>query len=476
MPGEREILEMDVLLVGAGPASLACALHLTNLIAAHDERARRSGGKQLGEVGIGVIEKAAEIGAHQLSGAVLDPGTLAELIPDFESQQAPLEAPVGEEHVYFLTAERKLSLPVIPPPLRNHGNYVISLNKLVRWLGEKCEAAGVNIFPEFPGTEILYEGDSDRIIGVRTGDKGIDKTGKPKPNFEPGVDIHSKVTVLGEGTRGSLAKGLVSRLRLDSDCDPQVYSVGVKELWEMPDDRFAAGSVIHTAGWPLDPHTFGGSWVYGMRDRFIDIGHVVGLDYRDPRVDPHHEFQLFKTHPLIRDLLKGGKMIRYGAKAMPVGGWYTVPRLSAAGLLIAGDSGALLNGERLKGIHLAIKSGIQAAEVILDALISDDFSEQKLAGYDRKVREGPVGRELYKARNFHQGFDRGRTYGMLVAGISTITGGRLPRRLPILAGHEHMQRIANFEGERYSALKFDGSLTFDKVTDVYYSGTEHSED
>src|SRR5262249_24600107 len=373
MPAERETLEMDVLLVGAGPANLACALHLTNLIAAHNERARLSGGKQLGEMSIGVIEKAAEIGAHQLSGAVLDPGTLAELIPDFEARQAPLEAPVGDEHVYFLPSEGKLSLPVIPPPLRNHGNYVLSLNKLVRWLGEKCEAAGVNIFPEFPGAEMLYDG-SDRIIGVRTGDKGIDKTGKPKANFEPGVDIQARVTVLGEGPRGSLAKRLVSRLKLDSDSDPQVYSVGVKELWEMPDDRFAAGSVIHTAGWPLDSYTFGGSWVYGMRDRVIDIGHVVGLDYRDPRVDPHHEFQRFKTHPMIRDLLKGGKMIRYGAKAMPVGGWYTVPQLSAAGLLITGDSAALLNGERLKGIHLAIKSGIQAAEIILDALVSDDFS------------------------------------------------------------------------------------------------------
>src|SRR5215469_16733197 len=476
MPGERETLEMDVLLVGAGPASLACALHLTNLITAHNERAKKGSGKQLGDVSIGIIEKAAEIGAHQLSGAILDPSTLSELIPDFEAEGAPLEAPVGDEHVYFLTQQGKVSMPVIPPPLRNHGNFVVSANKLVRWLGERCETAGINIFPEFPGAEMLYDGESDRVVGVRTGDKGIDKNGKPKPNFEPGVDIRAKVTVLGEGPRGSLTKKLVSRLKLDSESDPQVYSVGVKELWEMPDDRFAPGSVIHTSGWPLDPYTFGGSWVYGMRDRIIDIGHVVGLDYRDPRVDPHHEFQLFKTHPLIKDLLRGGKMIRYGAKAMPVGGWYTVPQLSAAGLLITGDSGALLNGERLKGIHLAIKSGIQAAEVILDALVSDDFTEQRLAGYDRKVREGPIGRELYKARNFHQAFDRGRTYGALLAGISTITGGRLPGRLPIHAGHAHMQRIALYEGDRYAGLKFDGELTFDKVTDVYYSGTEHSED
>jgi electron-transferring-flavoprotein dehydrogenase len=473
---ERETLEMDVLLVGAGPASLACALHLANLISSYNEQSGHTGAKKLGEIGIAVIEKAAELGAHQLSGAVLDPATLKELIPDFESEGAPLEAPVGEERVYFLTSEGRIPLPVLPPPLRNHGNFVVSLNKLVRWLGEKCEAAGVNIFPEFPGAEMLYDGDSHRVVGVRTGDKGIDKNGKPKPNFEPGVDIRARITVLGEGPRGSLAKRLVSRLKLDRDSDSQVYSVGVKELWEMPDDRFAPGAVIHSMGWPLDEYTFGGSWVYGMRDRIIDIGHVVGLDYRDPRVDPHHEFQRFKTHPLIKDLLKGGKMIRYGAKAMPVGGWYTVPRLSAAGLLIAGDCGALLNGERLKGIHLAIKSGMQAAEVILDALVSNDFSEAKLAAYDRKVKEGSVGRELYKARNFHQAFDRGRSFGMIVEGISTITGGRLPRRLPIHPGHEHIQRAALYDGDRYADLKSDGELTFDKLTDVYYSGTEHSED
>ena len=475
MANQRETLEVDVLLVGAGPASLACALHLTNLVAAHNNRAAQSGGKDLGDINIAVIEKAAEIGAHQLSGAVLDPSSLRELVPDFE-KDAPLEAPVGQERVYFLTEGGKISVPAIPPPLRNHGNYVVSLNKMVRWLAAKCEEAGVNIFPEFPGWEMLYDGDA--VVGVRTGDKGIDKNGNPKPNYEPGVDIHSKITVLGEGPRGSLTKQLIGRLNLDRESDPQVYSVGIKELWEVPDDRFPAGSVIHTAGWPLDSYTFGGSWIYGMRDRIVNIGLAVGLDYRDPAIDPHHEFQRFKTHPLIRDLLEGGKLIRYGAKAMPVGGWYTMPQFSADGVMIIGDSAGMLNGERLKGIHSAIKAGMLAAETIVEALIASDFSKNSLEKFDKKFKESYVGRELYRARNFHQAFDSGRMAGFVIAGISTITGGRLPRRLPIKAGHEHMQMLAakNGSSDRYADLKFDDKLSFDKLTDVYYSSTQHDED
>ncbi|MEW6125459.1 MAG: electron transfer flavoprotein-ubiquinone oxidoreductase [Acidobacteriota bacterium] len=471
---EREILEMDVLLVGAGPANLSCALHLTNLIAKHNENAKQTGGKKLDEINIAVIEKAAEIGAHQLSGAVLDPISLRELVPDFE-KDAPLEAPVGSENVYFLTEKGKIPLPILPPPLQNHGNFVISLNKFARWLGEKCEAAGVNIFPEFPGWEMLYEGDA--VIGVRTGDKGLDKTGNPKGNFEPGVDIVAKVTVLGEGVRGSLTKQLVSRLKLDAGNDPQVYSVGVKELWEVPDDRFPAGSVIHTMGWPLDSHTFGGSWVYGMKDRIINIGLAVGLDYRDPRIDPHHEFQKFKTHPLIAELLKDGKMIRYGAKAMPVGGWYTIPKLTSDGVMIVGDSGATLNGERLKGIHTAIKSGMLAAETIFEALVADDYSDKLLSKYETNLKSSYIGKELYKSRNFHQGFDKGRNMGLFIAGLSTITGGRFPGRIAITAGHQHLVQInGKPQGDRYSDLKYDDKLTFAKLTDVYYSSTQHHED
>jgi electron-transferring-flavoprotein dehydrogenase len=470
---ERETLEMDVLLVGAGPANLACALHLTKLVGAHNEKAKASGGKQLEEINIAVIEKAAEIGAHQLSGAVLDPVSLRELIPDFE-KEAPFEAPVGDEKVYFLTEKGKIPAPILPPPLRNHGNFVISLNKFVRWLGEKCEAAGVNIFPEFPGAEMLY--DNRSVIGVRTGDKGIDKNGNPKAVFEPGVDILAKVTVLGEGVRGSLTKQMVKHLQLDAGKDPQVYSIGVKELWEMPDDRFPAGSVIHTLGWPLDSHTFGGSWVYGMKDRILNIGLAVGLDYRNPHIDPHHEFQKFKTHPLFAELLKGGKMIRYGAKAMPVGGWYTMPKLTHDGVMIVGDAGATLNGERLKGIHTAIKAGMLAAETIFEALLEEDFSDKLLSPYEARLKESYVGKELYKSRNFHQAFDKGRNLGLMVAGISTVTGGRFPKRLPIKAGHEHMEPVARHKDDRYTDLKYDDKLTFAKLTDVYYSSTAHDED
>ncbi len=251
----------------------------------------------------------------------------------------------------------------------------------------------------------------------------------------------------------------------------------------MPDDRFAPGSVIHTMGWPLDSHTFGGSWVYGMRDRLIDIGLAVGLDYRDPSIDPHHEFQLFKTHPLIKELLDGGKLIRYGAKAMPVGGWYTMPQLTSDGVMIIGDSAGMLNGERLKGIHTAIKAGMLAAETIVDALIRGDFSRSTLALFDKKLKDSYVGSELYKARNFHQAFDRGRMFGLITEGVSVLTGGRLPSRLPIKAGHKHMQKLTGSDNDnrdngdnRYAGLKYDDKLTFDKLTDVYYSATHHDED
>src|SRR5712692_9083541 len=376
---ERESLDMDVVFVGAGPANLSAALHLARLVAAHNENVAkgvRSGGP-LGEVQIAVIEKGASIGAHILSGAVMDPRGLAELIQDFIEQGAPLESPVNEDHFLYLTSKRAIRSPITPPPLMNHGYYIVSLNRLTAWLGEKCEEAGVNIFPEFPGAEMLYDHE-DRVVGVRTGDKGIDKEGKRKPNFEPGVDLLAKVTVLGEGVRGSLTKQLVTRLGLDEGREPQVYSLGVKELWELPDNRYPTGRVTHTLGFPSDQWTYGGGWIYGMQNRVLNLGYVTGLDYRDPLIDPHAEFQRFKTHPFFSKLLEGGKMIRYGAKAIAAGGLHAMPQLYADGVLIVGDSAGFLNAARLKGIHSAIKSGMLAAETIFQSLLVEDYSANQL--------------------------------------------------------------------------------------------------
>jgi electron-transferring-flavoprotein dehydrogenase len=484
---ERESLEMDVVFVGAGPANLSGALHLSRLIAEHNAAVESGAreGKPLGEVQIGVIEKGATVGAHILSGAVMDPKGLAELIPDFVEQGAPLESPVKEDQFLYLTKNRSIRSPINPPPLNNHGYYIVSLNRLTAWLGEKCEEAGVNIFPEFPGADLLFD-ESDRVLGVRTGDKGIGKEGKPKPNFEPGVDLLAKVTVLGEGVRGSLTKKLVRRLGLDEGREPQVYSLGVKELWELPDDRYPAGRVTHTLGFPSDQWTYGGGWIYGMQNRVLNIGYVTGLDYRDPLIDPHAEFQKFKTHPFIAKLLEGGKMIRYGAKAIAAGGWNAMPRTYSDGVLIVGDSAGFLNAARLKGIHSAIKSGMLAAETIFDALIANDFSAARLQPFEARVKESWIASELRRYRNFHAGFRHGRWMGMANAGLQYITGGRawgIFDRDHQEPGHEAMQKLSaygyNGNGSvapRYKELRFDKQLTFDKVTDVYHAAVGHDED
>jgi electron-transferring-flavoprotein dehydrogenase len=476
---ERESLEMDVVFVGAGPANLSGALYLTQLI----EKAKAEG-KDLGEIQIAVIEKGSSVGAHILSGAVMDPKGLAELIPDFIEKGAPLESEVKEDQFLFLTSTRAFRSPVNPPPLNNHGYYIVSLNRLTAWLGEQCEAAGVNIFPEFPGAELLYDR-SERVIGVRTGDKGVDKEGKQKSNYEPGVDLLAKVTVLGEGVRGSLTKKLIQRLGLDEGREPQVYSLGVKELWELPDDRYPAGRVTHTLGFPSDQWTYGGGWIYGMQNRVLNLGYVTGLDYRDPLIDPHAEFQKFKSHPFVAKLLEGGKMIRYGAKAIAAGGWHAMPQMYADGVLIVGDSAGFLNAARLKGIHSAIKSGMLAAETIFDALLEKDYSAKTLQEYEHRVKKSWITPELRRYRNFHAGFRHGRWLGMVNAGLQYITGGRawgLLDRDHQEAGHEAMKKLSAFGYRdadtpvRYQGVKFDGKLTFNKVTDVYHAAVTHDED
>ena len=469
MSVERERLDADVLIVGAGPAGLACALHLARLVRQHNE----SGGKpELSTEGIYVLEKGRDIGAHQLSGAVLDPRALTELVPDF-AKTAPLDTLVNDDAAYFLTASRAWKLPITPPPLRNHGNYIVSVSKLAKWLGGLVEQAGVNVFTQFAGAQLIHEGEA--VAGVITEDKGRDKDGKPKDNFTPGYELRAKITVLAEGPRGSLTKHLVADKNIGG-LNPQVYSIGVKELWEVLPGRIKPGWVAHTLGWPLDSSMYGGGWIYGMRDNRVSLGLVTGLEYHNPRFDPHEAFQLFKTHPFVRRILEGGKLVRYGAKTIPVGGWYSIPRTFLDGCLIIGDSASLLNSQRLKGIHMAIKSGMLAAETILDALRAGDTSGAKLSAFRRKVDESWIGRELRSVRNFHQSFQHGLWRGLAHTAVQFVTGGRgLVDPMRMKAGHEQYHKLDG-AGPAPPRFQGDGVLTFDRLTDVYHSGTRHEED
>ena len=368
----------------------------------------------------------------------------------------------------------------MPPPLQNHGNYVISLNQLVKWLASQAEARGIDCLAGFPAAEVLYEG--ERVVGVRTGDKGIDKHGRKKPNFEPGVDLRAKVTILAEGARGSLSKQLIPRLQLDKGKSPQVYSIGVKELWEVPKGRLAKGAVLHTMGWPLDSKTFGGGFVYGFTEERVSVGLVVGLDYRDPFLDPHGLFQQYKEHPFLRAILEGGKLVRYGARTISEGGWYSIPRPYADGVLLAGEAAGYLNAMRLKGVHLAIKTGMLAAETALEALAAGDTSASKLGAFAEKVERSYVKRELWKVRNFHQGFKHGLWAGLVNSGLQMFTGGRgLVDPMQPSKGYAEIHTLADEYGpgttrDDFKRKKTDGALTFDRLTDVYHSGTKHDED
>ncbi|MCB1023299.1 MAG: electron transfer flavoprotein-ubiquinone oxidoreductase [Acidobacteria bacterium] len=485
---EREQLEMDIVFVGAGPANLAAAYHLKKLIIEHDEliASGKRQGKPIGEIEIGIIEKGSRVGAHILSGAVMDPRALRELMPDFLEQGCPVDAAVTSDAAWYLTENKKIVAPITPPPLKNKGKYMVSLRKLCEWLGEKCEELEINIFPEFPGSEILYD-ENDHVIGVRTGDKGIDKEGNQKGNFEPGIDLLAKVTVLGEGSRGSLTKQIMQRLDLDKDKESQVFSLGIKELWEVPAGNFEEGLVVHTLGFPSDTKTYGGGWIYGLKDNVVSIGYVTGLDYLDPNIDPHAEFQKFKTHPEIASILAGGKMIKYGAKTINAGGYYTMPRLYSNGVLLVGDSASFLNAQRIKGIHTAMKSGMLAAETILLALQHEDFTEKTLSEFEEKVNHSWIYDELYAVRNFHAAFQKGRWSALVNSGLQFVTGGLAWGFMPKEhhdPGHERIQTVSEYEencpslanGKRYEKLNFDKELTFDKVTDVFHAAVSHDED
>jgi electron-transferring-flavoprotein dehydrogenase len=497
---EREVLEVDVLIVGAGPGGLGAAIRLAQLAEEHGQD----------DLMIAVIEKAAEVGFHSCSGAVMDPRGIAELIPDYRAKGCPIEGDVVSDEVWYLHEQEAVPAPFTPKPLQNHGCHVMSLGRLTAWLGEQAEATGkIDIFTETAGAEILYaeqdahghgDGHDDhghddhghgsaapapRVIGVRTGDKGRDKDGNPKANFEPGIDIHAKVTILGEGVRGSLAKGLIEKLHLDADSHAQVYALGIKELWQMPKGSVTPGEVIHTMGWPLRDDAFGGGFIYTMADDIIDIGLVVGLDYKDPMLEPHKLFQQLKTHPLIAKLLDGGKMIQYGAKALPEGGYHSIPRPYAEGVLLCGDTASFLNPMRLKGIHTALKTGMLAAETVMDCITHDDFSLERLSLYKTRIGGSWVEQELRFSRNFHAGFRHGTMGGLINSGFILATNGHgIMGAGSGRPGHEEMETVEHYvdahvnddAAREFRRPKYDGELTFDKLTNVYHSGTKHEED
>lgn len=480
---QRETMDVDVLIVGGGAAGLSAALHLQNSIARHNEdvASGKKSGDPIPDQMIAVIEKSNEIGAHSLSGAVLNPVALRELVPDFKELGCPIETVVEHDAVYYLGQTSKFKLPITPPPFRNEGNFLISLSKLNRWLGQQCEAKGINIFPGFAAVEALYDG--EKVVGVRTGDKGLDKHGARKANFEPGLLLKAKVTIFAEGTRGSLFQKVAKRLGLTDGKNPDVYELGVKEIIQCPPGTVEAGHVIHTLGFPMYKGV-GGTFIYTYPNDQVVIGLVGYLDTTDPLFDPHRLLQQLKTHPYIADMIKGGKVIAYGGKTLPAGGWYSMPKLYHDGMMVVGDSASMVDVKKLKGIHLAMKAGMLAAETALEAIVSGDFSAKTLSAYESKVNASYVKGDLWKTRNFHQTLTKGLVVSGPLLALQEITGGRgLFDNLPIEhKDYETTEPVLDtwgprpWEEEENKLPQPDGTLFFDKLSSVYLTGTMHDED
>ncbi|WP_413585081.1 4Fe-4S dicluster domain-containing protein [Bdellovibrio sp. HCB274] len=480
----RETMDCDVLIVGGGSAGLSCALRLQDQINKHNEDVA-SGAKQgqpIPDQMIVVIEKASEIGAHSFSGAVLNPAALRELVPNFKDEGCPIDSEVKKDAVYYLGTDYSFKMPITPPPFHNEGNYIISASKLNRWLATKCEEKGINIFPGFAAVEALYEG--NKIVGVRTGDKGRDKNGNPKGNFEPGLILKSKVTVFAEGTRGSLFKKVSEKLNLREGKNPEVFEEGVKEIIQMPKGSVEAGQVIHTMGFPLSK-SIGGTFIYTLPEDKIIVGLVAYLDTNDPLLDPHRELQKLKTHPFMQSMLKGGKVIAYGGKTLPAGGWYSMPKLYGDGWMVVGDSASMVDVKKLKGIHLAMKAGMSAADTIIDGLIQGaEFNESVTKGYEARIENSFVKKDLWAVRNFHQALSKGVLEGMPHIAMQEITGGR-GFQDPMPLDHTDAQTTNKvvevwgpngFEEQLGELPKPDGELFFDKLSSVYLTGTMHDED
>ncbi|MFP5520523.1 MAG: 4Fe-4S dicluster domain-containing protein [Bdellovibrionia bacterium] len=478
----REEMEVDVLIVGGGAAGLSCALHLAQQIEAHNEAVNsgKISGAPIPEQMIVVLEKGAEVGAHSFSGAVLNPSALRELVPDFKEEGCPIESEVKKDAVHYLGHDYSFKLPITPPPFHNEGNYLISLSQFNRWLAGKCEAKGINIFPGFAAVEALYDG--DKIIGVRTGDKGRDKDGTPKANFEPGLILKSKLTIFAEGTRGSLFKQVAQKLDLRAGKNPEVFEEGVKEIIQMPEGTVEAGQVIHTIGFPLSK-SIGGTFIYTLPQDRIVVGLVAYLDSEDPLLDPHRELQKLKTHPFVYKMIKGGKVISYGGKTLPAGGYYSMPKLFGEGWLVVGDSASMVDVQKLKGIHLAMKSGMLAAETALEGIKAQNFGSMVTQQYDQKIRESFVGSELHRVRNFHQALSQGIVSSLPLLAAQELTGGRgLQDPMPITHSDAKATDTMvdvwgpmGLELEENQLPKPDGVLFFDKLSSVYLTGTMHDE-
>jgi len=458
-------MQYDALVVGGGPAGLAAAIRLKQLAA-----------QKAGELSVCLIEKGSEIGAHILSGAVMDPRALAELIPDWQEKGVPLATAVSEDRFLFLTETGSLRTPnwMLPACFRNHGNYILSLGNLCRWLGRMAEALGVEIFPGFAGVEVLYDAQG-AVRGVATGDMGVNRKGEKTDAFQPGIELLAKYTFFAEGCRGHLARQLEERFALRQDAEPQVFGIGLKELWEVQPEKHVPGLVVHTAGWPLERDTYGGSFLYHLENRQVAVGFVVGLAYANPYLSPYEEFQRYKTHPAIRGFFEGGKRLAYGARAIAAGGLQSLPKLVFPGGCLVGDDAGFLNAARIKGSHCAIKSGMLAAEAAF-AAIAAGRSGDELAAYPESFAGSWLFDELYRARNFKPWMSKGLYTGTLMVGIDQVVfGGKAPWTLR--HGHaDHETLKPKHETRPIAYPKPDGVLTFDRLTSVSFSGTNHGED